>query len=185
MRTGVIYCITNQINGKKYVGQTIVPLRKRMSRHKYAESAIGNAIRKYGFDNFKVEVLHEARQEVLGDIEKECILNHDSMYPNGYNLTLDCSNYRTFCDHSLKKKGKHTLGKKQSKELIEKRMSKIRKPVTCIEDQITFLSMNYAAEHYGIVSVKSIRRQIKGIRKSKIKGKTFVKAGGASSHSYQ
>ncbi|MBR0262166.1 MAG: GIY-YIG nuclease family protein [Selenomonadaceae bacterium] len=30
---GVVYLIINLINGKKYVGQTVQPLRKRFNKH--------------------------------------------------------------------------------------------------------------------------------------------------------
>ena len=49
---GVIYKITNQINGKSYVGKTTTALNQRMASHRCADTVIGKAIRKYGWENF-------------------------------------------------------------------------------------------------------------------------------------
>ena len=62
---GIIYCYTNKINGKKYIGQTINP-EQRYKAHKSSyqnpndreyNSVLHNAFRKYGFDNFTYEIL--------------------------------------------------------------------------------------------------------------------------------
>ncbi|MBQ6005770.1 MAG: GIY-YIG nuclease family protein [Selenomonadaceae bacterium] len=58
-KCGVIYLITNTLNGKMYVGQTRQKLSSRIYGHKSnkGKSAIDVAIRKYGWENFTVEVL--------------------------------------------------------------------------------------------------------------------------------
>ena len=58
-----VYCITNKINDKKYVGFTSMTIAERMGQHRYRakageKSIIHNAIRKYGWDNFDVSVLY-------------------------------------------------------------------------------------------------------------------------------
>ena len=64
---GVIYKITNKINDKVYVGQTTRPYIQRFERHlRDAKNNVlptnffHNAIRKYGRDNFKTEVIDTA-----------------------------------------------------------------------------------------------------------------------------
>ena len=69
----IIYKITNKINSKVYIGQTIHTLNYRKNQHlKCARNYIDNcrllnkALRKYGFDNFKWEIIDEtSNQEEL------------------------------------------------------------------------------------------------------------------------
>ena len=83
---GVIYKITNQINGKSYVGQTTTSLSQRMASHRRANSVIGKAIRKYGWENFSVEVLEECdTKEQLNEREIFWIAALNCKTPNGYN----------------------------------------------------------------------------------------------------
>jgi len=89
---GYIYTITNTINGKIYVGQTIMPVgtrwNKHVSRSRQANpTGIAGAIKKYGSANFMVSVVCSAPSEELNDLEKYYITKYDSFY-SGYNLTL-------------------------------------------------------------------------------------------------
>lgn len=61
--SGLIYLIVNTVNNKKYVGQTTQKLSKRINDH-FSKAfrdpkcpKIGNAIKKYGKDAFKVVTL--------------------------------------------------------------------------------------------------------------------------------
>ncbi|MBR6711458.1 MAG: GIY-YIG nuclease family protein [Selenomonadaceae bacterium] len=86
MAYGIIYKITNKLNGKPYVGQTKQKLRRRINQHKVANSAIGNAIRKYGIGNFTIEVIEEcATLEQLNAREMFWIAELKCKAPNGYN----------------------------------------------------------------------------------------------------
>ena len=90
---GFIYKITNKINGKIYIGQTIMPIKNRMYKH-YSQARTGKAItgidaaiRKYGEDNFEVEQLVECPNEDLNQQEQFYISKYKS-FENGYNLTI-------------------------------------------------------------------------------------------------
>jgi group I intron endonuclease len=59
-----LYCITNKINGKKYIGFTSRPIGERMNEHFAPSSfktgcAIHKAIKKYGKENFVYYVIYE------------------------------------------------------------------------------------------------------------------------------
>ena len=85
----VIYVITNLINNMKYVGQTRTKLKKRIAHHKkHNAHYLGNAIKHYGWENFKVDILEECRTpEELNKCEIFWIEKLNCKFPNGYNLT--------------------------------------------------------------------------------------------------
>lgn len=88
---GIIYCITNKVNGKRYIGQTTMPLYKRWHAHQRADGrcvSIAAAVQKYGAEAFEVVVIASAnsRQE-LDDLEIAHIVAANTLDPAvGYNL---------------------------------------------------------------------------------------------------
>lgn len=91
-----IYKITNNINGKVYIGQSI-NIEKRWEQHKgcYCDNLLSKAFIKYGINNFTFEILEECNQEELDDKEIFYISYYDS-YNNGYNNTLGGQKGRKF-----------------------------------------------------------------------------------------
>lgn len=93
MTTGYIYKITNKINDKIYIGQTARDIDSRYYEHKKcAENTntnqpLYNAMRKYGVEAFKVELVEECDESMLNDREIYYIDKYNS-YKNGYNATL-------------------------------------------------------------------------------------------------
>lgn len=91
---GYIYKITNKITNKCYIGETKKSNPQlRWNEHKSKiEKGIGcpalqYAVKKYGIDNFKFEVLIICFDEDRYKFEKEYIKKYNSISPNGYNLT--------------------------------------------------------------------------------------------------
>lgn len=94
MKFGKIYLITNDVNSKVYVGQTIQTLNKRFNGHCcYSKSDrsvnmyIKRAIHKYGRDKFHIQLIEECPVNILNEREKYWI-NFYNSYNTGYNLTL-------------------------------------------------------------------------------------------------
>ena len=93
---GVVYMITNHVNGKTYIGVTRQRPANRWSGHKCdARKGIGNmlhqAMRKYGLDQFSFSVVASAvNLESLPELERILILqtNSHADFHMGYNLTL-------------------------------------------------------------------------------------------------
>ena len=106
-KLGKIYLISNDINNKVYVGQTIQTLNKRFNGHCcYSKSDrsvnmyIKRAIHKYGKDKFHITLIEECPINLLNDREKYWIDFYDS-YNNGYNLTKGGQDSNYFNLHRL------------------------------------------------------------------------------------
>ena len=90
---GHIYKITNIVNNKIYIGQTIQSIEKRFIQHKsHAKTGkshhkLANALRKYGDENFFIENIEDCEQELLDEREKYWINFYNSLQ-EGYN-TVD------------------------------------------------------------------------------------------------
>lgn len=87
-----IYKITNQINGKVYIGQA-QDVMKRWEEHKkmskYNNSKIlYKAFKKYGIENFSFEVLEECEFDKLSELETKYIEMYDCYGSKGYNMTM-------------------------------------------------------------------------------------------------
>lgn len=87
-----IYKITNNINNKLYIGQTLQSIEKRWIQHKseaktYKKNQpLHNAIRKYGTENFTIEEIDGANSiSELNYKEWLLIYKFNSLAPNGYN----------------------------------------------------------------------------------------------------
>lgn len=126
----IVYKLLNKSNNKIYIGQTKHNIEQRFYKHSCNNSIIGRAIRKYGKDMFELTVLHKSdnRSQIL-ELEKQEILINNSLVPNGYNIHHGGSGGDTEYRHTQDTIDKiivANLGKTQSKELIEKRMQKMR-----------------------------------------------------------
>ena len=89
-----VYLITNLVNNKKYVGITHNTIEHRFEEHiqksrcKNGTWVLHRALRKYGVDNFKIELLEDnIDKEQIGEKETYYIYLYDT-YNNGYNITL-------------------------------------------------------------------------------------------------
>lgn len=95
---GIIYKITNLINGKIYIGQTTKTLQERFEHHVWmalngSKFLLHRAIYKYGKNNFNIAIIGEAySKDELDDKEILWIKYYNSCikFPNsnGYNMTF-------------------------------------------------------------------------------------------------
>lgn len=128
-----IYLITNKINGKQYVGQTIMPIMRRWYAHvcramneKNTDSPLGCAIRKYGKENFEIVGIDKANNiDDLNNLEIKYISELNTLSPNGYNIRHGGSNSR-MAESSKELLRKSRLGKRASDE-SRRKMSESQK----------------------------------------------------------
>lgn len=116
-----IYKITNKVNNKMYVGQTIRDLKDRYEGHLYrafinnSNTKLYNAMRKYGKENFEIEIIDNCSDSKLNERETYWINKLDT-YNNGYNMTLGGEDNPMNNEEIIER---HKI-KMQSKEVREK-----------------------------------------------------------------
>jgi len=162
-KIGIIYKITNQLDGKIYIGQTIQSFKRRIQHH-YAskdDMILHRAIRKYGKENFVAEeICSVVNKDDLNFLEKYFIQIFDSLASNGYNVALGGVNVMLGRNHSDETKQKMS----ESRKGREKNGNNI----ICNETGEIFISVSIAARKTGIYR-KKIERQLTGeVKRSKI-----------------
>lgn len=86
---GTLYRIFNTINGKSYIGKTYNTIYTRLKGHLNCseDRPLYRAFKKYGADNFSLEILGEFPEGELETQEELAIKKYNS-YLNGYNATI-------------------------------------------------------------------------------------------------
>ena len=141
MRTSGIYKITNIVNNKIYIGQSI-DIQERWYQHKYKafdenekgyNSAIHLAMRKYGVENFSIEIIEKCAPELLDERERFWIQELNCVSPNGYNILEGGqgirSQTRNCCDCGVQV----SKGATRCKECSAKAQQKVNLTLTDLE----------------------------------------------------
>lgn len=115
----VVYCHTNRINGKKYIGKSCnVNARWSGDGREYLykgrnkpTTVFANAIKKYGWDSFEHIIL------------RDCLTNEEACYWESYYIDLYKTNvniYGSKYGYNMTSGGDGSPGRKYSEEAIEK-----------------------------------------------------------------
>jgi group I intron endonuclease len=154
-----MYKITNQLNQKVYIGQTINPKYRWYQHRSYAgkenknKQYIHRAMAKYGIENFQFEIIASCRTpEDANETENSLIKQYDSRNKEyGYNLAPG-GGVGSGKDHP-------SYGKKQSLETIAKRVSKLvgqkRTP-----EQIANISRGLNARDHDAIYTPEVRQKM-------------------------
>ncbi len=162
---GQIYKITNILTQKIYIGQTRTHyLNKgkyrpygylgRFNAHisealcntKECQSIyLNNSIRKHGANNFLIELLAECDIVELDNLEIYYIKTHNSLYPNGYNLTIGGKNMAvTYIENNKIKTNIKKIRNISTNNLISTRLKEHYKDI----NNLKTLSNNSIQQHY-------------------------------------
>lgn len=145
-KKGFIYKIENKVNGKMYIGKTVdINRRKRehylrASRKSGRNLAVHYAMRKYGIDNFEIDVIEKVDINNLGEKEKYWI-NYYNTKDEGYNCT---EGGEDFCGESHPFYGKHHSD--ETKEKLRKIFSGKGNPMYGV-------SREFSEEHKNKISI--------------------------------
>lgn len=87
----LIYKISNILNNKVYIGQTVRPLMTRFNEHCHNSSRctrLSNAIKKYGKHNFKIEFITISHIQEIADYWEIYFINKYNALSRelGYNI---------------------------------------------------------------------------------------------------
>lgn len=133
---GFIYKITNTVNEKIYVGQTVKTIEERFDAHikkakQHPNRYLYDAMNHYGYDKFKVSQIEECDNSLLDERERYWIARLDCMIPNGYNMTEGGGGGDTWTNNPHKELTSMKLivanrGKKRSKEFCDNLSEKFR-----------------------------------------------------------
>ena len=126
-----IYIITNLINGKQYVGQSVNGYKERFRTHCFYEKGykdtiptrIDKAIKKYGKDNFKVELLEQVPYCERNEKEQYYISKYDT-YRNGYNATLG-GDFNPMFNEKIRQRHKEICASEEHRERSRKAAIKL------------------------------------------------------------
>jgi len=168
-----VYIITNIINNKQYVGDH--------STDNLNDGYLGggkplldNAKKKYGKNNFKLEILEffTSKQEAF-DAQEKYIKEFNTLRPNGYNIspkgghgTKDC-----WSEESKKKVGESHKGLKHSKETIKK-LSDSHKGLKLSKETKEKLSKLFSGDNHPFFGKKHTEETKQKI-KEKLQNKTY------------
>jgi group I intron endonuclease len=153
-----IYKITNKVNNKVYIGQSVRPIKKRFNRHindaikNKLDTHFARAIRKYGKDNFICEVIDSAKNQKDLTLKEQYWIQYYDSVKMGYNET-----------DAISKCGGNTYASKTKEELLgisEKiRKSKVgklnpnSKSVKCYnietKEELFFETVKECQEYFG------------------------------------
>ena len=107
-----VYYITNLINNKKYIGITSRNVNIRFQEHcSHRQTLVYDAVKKYGKENFKIEILESNIQK--SDIDKReryFIKFYNTLVPNGYNLSTGGISNKDLNEETRKRLSKMNMG---------------------------------------------------------------------------
>jgi len=160
-----IYQIKNKINNKVYIGQTVKSLELRWKNHinksKKTNTKLYNAMRKYGSNNFYIELVEECRNLDELSLKEEHYIKVLNTINTGYNM-VDGGRTNVMDNDDIKKHHKMVMGSVEVRQKISFSMKEYRKrtPFTDVHRKRLSKSM------LGNTSFKGMKRTPEAIEKT-------------------
>lgn len=167
---GTIYCITNLINNKMYIGQTFRTWQERWKDHLEAAQDLNNqrplyrAMRKYGIENFSLTIIENCPDKELNDREQYWINKKQTWiaeHPNkGYNLTSGGNNGTKYSYNYIRLLYKNGMTQSEIKEELQCDPLVIRQAILTDET----ITKAHKQEQHHIAAVKGQKRMMKQVQ---------------------
>lgn len=136
-----IYCYTNAINGKKYIGQSKDVIHRCQPSNYKGCTKFYNAIQKYGWENFSREILEDGLTlEQANELEQHYISIYNTI-EDGYNLKtggLNCE----YSEASLQKMSDNCTTKRK---IVCLETGQVYDSAKAVEKQCGFANANIIA----------------------------------------
>lgn len=169
---GIIYCITNLVNKKMYIGQTVRTMQERWKDHLESARNLNNqrplyrAIRKYGIENFSYSIIENCSDDILNDREKYWINKKQTWiaeYPNkGYNLTCGGDNGTKYSYDYIRLLYKKGMSQSEIKEELQCDSLVIRQAIAT-DNTITDVDKQENRHTAAVKSQKRLMKQVQAI----------------------
>ena len=102
-----IYKITNDLNGKIYIGKTNFTIEKRWKEHcrDYQKETLQkrplySAMKKYGIENFSIEEIEQLESPQQAEEREKYWIEYFGSFKNGYNATIG-GDGKAYIDYDL------------------------------------------------------------------------------------
>lgn len=164
----IIYQIENKLNNKIYIGQTKRRLKSRLKGHMKSKSYIGCALRKYGIENFDIQIIdHAETKDELNEKEIYWIKTLDCKDPNGYNLTDGGEGVFDSSGLVGKKISRSKIGHEVLEETKRKISEKLKGQKLSDETKLK-ISENHSKHNLGKHHSEETKQKIKEKRKNQV-----------------
>lgn len=167
---GIIYKITNSIDKKVYIGQTINSLESRISKHISLANKDSNrtylhrALKKHGKYNFEWEIIKYCySKEELDEMEFNYIKQYNSMVPNGYNMTMGGEGtIGRQCSFITRKKISESKKGIKASNVTKNKLSKLRRGIKKSSQHINNVASS-VSKYWEIVYPDNTKEVIKNL----------------------
>ncbi len=169
---GIVYCATNKVNGKIYIGQTTKTLERRMTQHKSSMNCgsqyyFHKALLKYGWDDFNFVVLENVKNSELNESEIMWINASNSNNPDiGYNLN----------EGGMGQKGNHKKYQKKYRKWTEK--SRIRASESQLGEKNHNYGRHFSEEHREKIRVSNLGKNLGKVHTEEAKIRIGIRSKG-------
>lgn len=158
-----IYVITNNVNGKQYVGKTTTSLQRRFRQHcsdskRESENSrpLYRAMNKYGIEHFSIKELEQCSSEE-SSVKEIYWIEKLGTYHNGYNATFGGDGRILFDYDKIVEKYLELKNQKETADFFGCDTDTVRK--ACQERNVSILSSQEVAKERTSKAVYQIDKQ--------------------------